>query len=108
MSAGPKASRAGAVVVGRALQRLDVVFGLLEVGEVAGAGHRLHVAVGPGREPVVQLVEIGQLVARLVDLPVVGVAAHDDDVVGAVFDRHPGAHHRDVHVVGGKAFLYWS
>jgi len=86
------------VGIGGALQRLDIVFRLFHRRVVAGAGHCLHVAVGPGREPVVHLVEVGQLVAGLVDLPEIGVAQHDDDIVGPILGRHPGPHDRNVEV----------
>ncbi len=91
--------------LGRAAQRLDIAFRLFEVGEIARAGYRLHVAIRPGREPVMHLVEIGQLVPVLVDLPVIGVAAHHDDVVRPVLHRHPCPHHRDVHVFGREGIL---
>ena len=78
-----------------------------EMARLAGAvleaaaitGHRLHVAVAPGRKPEVHFVQVRQLLAGLVDLPVIGVAAGHHDVVGAVFDHDPGAHRREVHEV---------
>ena len=97
--AGAEGETRGRLRIGRALQGLDVAFGLLEVGEVAGAGNRLHVAIRPGRQLVGEFVEVGQLIALFVDLPVVGIAAHHDDVVRPVLDRHPGAHHREVQVI---------
>ncbi|MCY1226239.1 hypothetical protein D9M72_384660 [compost metagenome] len=95
----------GCRILGSALQRFDEVFRLLEVGEIGGTGNRLHVAVGPGRELVVQLVDVRELVAGLVHLPVVGVAAQHDDIVSTVGDRHPGAHDGDVHVFRREGVL---
>ena len=93
-------------VVGRgAPQRLDIAFGLFEVGEVTGTGHGLYVAVCPGREAVVHLVEVGQLVAGFVDLPVVRVAPQHDDVVSAVLNRRPGAHDRNVQIFRREGVL---
>ena len=100
--ARPEGQTRGRGRIGRTLQRLDIVLRLFEVGEVTRPRHGLHVAVRPGRQPIVHLVEIGQLIARLVDLPVIGVAAQDDDVVGPMLDHDPGTHHREVHVIRRK------
>ena len=105
MTRGPKAKSGRGRFLGRALQGLDEVLGLLEVRKVGRAGDRLHIAIGPGRKLVVQLVEVRQLVAGLVDLPIVWIAAQHDDIVGPVCNRHPGAHHRNVHEVGREAVL---
>ena len=43
--------------------------------------------------------QVGQLIALLVDLPVIRVPPQHDDVIRAVLNRHPRAHHREVHEI---------
>ena len=77
------------------LERFHVVAGILHVGKVAGARDRLRRSVGPSRQLEVHLVHVRELIAGFVDLPVVRVAAHDDDFVRYVLNRYPWSqHHR--------------
>ena len=91
--------------IGGAFQRGDEIFRLLEVGKIARSRHGLHITVGPGGKLVMDLVEIGQLLALLIDLPVIGVAPQHDDIIGTVRDRHPRTHDRHVHKLGRKGVL---
>ena len=103
--AGTELQAGRRIVFGRAPQGFDIAFGLFKVGEVARTGNSLNVTIGPGRETVVHLVEIRELIALFVDFPVVGIAAHDDDVVRTILDRHPGTHHRNVEILGREGVL---
>ena len=53
-------------------------------------------------------VDVGQLIAFFVDHPEVGVAAHDQEFVGLVFDWHPGSHGDGGQLIGRQRILAYS
>ena len=103
--ARPKSQLGGRCRIGGLFQAFDEVFRLFKVGKVARTGHGLNVTVTPSRKTVLHLIQIGQLVTGFVNLPVIGIAAQHNDVVGAMFNHSPSAHDGEVHVVSREGFL---
>lgn len=89
----------------RAAQHLGEGRGRVDIGEIGAAGHHLDITIGPAEQAVLHFVEIRELPAAGVDLPVIGIASQDQDVVRTIVGHHPGTHHRKVHPAGGKGQL---
>ncbi|MOA16336.1 hypothetical protein D3C78_1365470 [compost metagenome] len=51
------------------------------------------------------LVEIGQLLALFVHLPVIGIAPQHDEIIRPVGHGHPCAHDRHVHILRRESVL---